>query len=196
MRVRSLRRRLAAQDGYSLVELVTVMAILSTVVTSVTGLFVAGTRSEVDLRTRYDVQSAAVITLGRLRRDVHCSSVAAISTTVTASDTVTLTTPCVTGDTVKWCALAVPGSIGRYRLYRRASTGTCATTDTPYADYLTTSQPFDYGASTVSTLAKLKVTLPVKDTKTMKSSYTLCDFLVLRNSKREDATPDPMPTAC
>jgi prepilin-type N-terminal cleavage/methylation domain-containing protein len=187
-RARSLLHRLAAQSGYSLVELMTVMVILSTVLTSVTGLFVAGTKSEVDLQNRFDVQSSAVTTLARLRRDVHCASVAVVS-----GDTVTLTTPCTSSLTVRWCA---KGTTGRYRLYRREDAGgTCSDADTPFADYLLTNTPFSYSASTIDSLAKLKVNLSARDSKTMTSAFTLCDLLVLRNSKRENTTGETV-TPC
>lgn len=190
VRLRALARRLAAHEGYSLVELMTVMTILGTVVTSITGLFVAGTKSEIDLRNRYDVQTAAVVSLDRLRRDVHCASLAVLSSPT--PDTVTLTTPCVAGNSIQWCA---KGTTGKYRLYRRAvAGGTCGTTDTPFADNLLTNQPWGYAASTVDSLAKLKVTLSVKD-KTMISPYTLCDLLVLRNSERVNSTGETV-TAC
>jgi prepilin-type N-terminal cleavage/methylation domain-containing protein len=186
--VRSLLYRLRAQQGYSLVELMIVMVILSTVLTSVTGLFVAGTKSEVDLRNRFDVQSDAVSSLAKLRNDVHCASLAVVS-----GDTVTLTTPCVMSTSVRWCA---KGTTGRYRLYRREdSGGTCSTADRPYGDYLLTNNPFSYSASTVDSLAKLKVNLSVRNAKTMTSPYTLCDILVLRNSQRVNTTGETV-TAC
>jgi prepilin-type N-terminal cleavage/methylation domain-containing protein len=183
--LRALVRRLSAERGYSLTELLVVMTILGTIVTSITGLFVSGTKSELDLRSRYDVQTGAITSLARLRNDVHCASSAVLSSPT--ADTVTLTTPCVAGNTIQWCA---KGTTGRYRLYRLPSTGTCGTTNTPYADYLTTNLPWDVAVSTPDSLAKLKVTLSVKDTKTMRTPYTLCDFLVLRNSQRIDLGAD------
>ena len=188
--LRVLVRRLAAERGYSLTELLVVMAILGTVMTSITGLFVSGTKSEIQLRSRFDVQSGAVTSLARLRNDVHCASSAVLSSPT--ADTVTLTTPCVAGNIIQWCA---KGTTGRYRLYRRPSTGACANTNTPYADYMTTNLPWDVAVSTPDSLAKLKVTLSVKDTITMKSPYTLCDTLVLRNSQRIDLGADTA-TAC
>ena len=188
--LRALVRRLAANAATAFTELVVVMAILGTVVTSITTLFVSGTKSELQLRTRYDVTSGAIKTLARLRSDVHCASAAVLSSPT--ADTVTLTTPCGGGIPISWCA---KGTTGRYRLYRRTTAGTCATTNTPYADYLTTNLPWDVAVSTPDSLAKLKVTLSVKDTQTMRSSYTLCDTLVLRNSQRLDMGVDTA-TAC
>lgn len=185
-RVRSLARRLAAQSGYSLVEMMTVMVILSTVLTSITGLFVAGTKSELDLRERTEVQDGAVLTLNRIRKDVHCASYAPSQ----SPTSVTLDVSVSCGDEIKWCAV---GSAGKYRLHRRVGTGgSCSASDPPYADYLTTNSVFDYGTSAIDSLAKLKVTIPVRSPK-MTSSYTLCDVLVLRNSQRLDVTPaDPV----
>jgi prepilin-type N-terminal cleavage/methylation domain-containing protein len=188
--LRALVRRLAAEHGYSLTELVVVMAILGTIVTGITTLFVSGTKAELQLQSRYDVQSGAITSLARLRNDVHCANSALLSSPT--ADTVTLSTPCNGGIPIQWCA---KGTTGRYRLYRRASAGTCATTDTPYADYLTTNLPWDVAVSTPDSLAKLKVNLSVKDAKTMTIPYTLCDTLVLRNSQRVDMGADTA-TAC
>lgn len=188
-RVRSLVHRLAAENGYSLVELVTVMVILGTVLTSITGLFVAGTRSELDLRERVEVQDGAVLSLNRMRKDVHCASWAPAK----SATSVTLDVSVSCGDEIKWCAV---GSAGKYRLYRRVGTGgTCSATDAPYGDYLTTDQVFDYGASTIDSLAKLRVNIPVRSPK-MTSSYTLCDVIVLRNSQRLAESPADTVASC
>jgi Tfp pilus assembly protein PilV len=170
--VRGLRR----ESGYSLIETLTTLTILSTVVTALTGLFVSGNRSELDLRNRVEAQDSAVVALDRLRRDVHCSSAA----TASSATSVTLAVPCVSGGVVKWCTT---GSSGRYTLHRLPSTGTCNSTSAPLADYLTTGSVFSYELASINNLARLRVNLPVK-VGSMKSPYTLCDILVMRNSFR------------
>lgn len=191
-RVRALVRRLTVQDGYSLVELTTVMVILSTVLTSITGLFVSGTKAELDLRQRVEVQDGAVLTLNRLRKDVHCASYAPAKT----ATSITLDVSLSCGDEVKWCAIAVPGTTNRYRLYRRVGVGgTCTSSDAAYADFLTTDQVFDYATPSIDSLAKLRVSMQVRH-QTMISRYALCDVLVLRNSQRLDVTPVDTVASC
>lgn len=173
-RVRALARRLACERGYSLSELIVVMAIMTVVLTTLTGLFVSGSRSQLDLADRVQAQASAVVGLGRLRRDVHCASAV---TSVTAS-TVALASTCLPSGTVSWCTTLT--SPGRYAL-RRTTSGTCGATNALLSDYLTTGSLFAYqDSATAATRTKLKVTLPVRAPK-MQLAYTLCDVLVLRN---------------
>jgi type II secretory pathway pseudopilin PulG len=175
-RVCTIAGRLRAQSGYSLIETLTTLIILSTVVTALTALFVSGNRAEIDLQQRVEAQDNAVVALDRLRRDVHCSSAA----TASSATSVTLAVPCVSGGVVKWCTA---GSSGRYTLHRLPATGTCGATSATMADYLTTGSVFGYEIASINNLARLRVNLPVK-LGSMKSPYTLCDILVMRNGVR------------
>jgi prepilin-type N-terminal cleavage/methylation domain-containing protein len=187
-RLRARLRRLSSQRGFSLMELIVVMSILSTVVTALTGLFVTGTQSEVDLRSRVQAQTEAVTALDRLRRDVHCASAA----TASSATSVTLAVPCVSGGVVSWCTSLV--STGRYTLHRRSTSGTCDSTSAPYADYLSTGSVFSYELASINNLARLRAYLPVKH-RSMRSPYTLCDVVVMRNSTRTGSPGTPVP-AC
>jgi prepilin-type N-terminal cleavage/methylation domain-containing protein len=189
-RLRARLRRLGCERGFSLMELMTVLTILSTVVTALTGLFVSGTASEVDLRSRVQAQTEAVTALDRLRRDVHCASAA----TASSATSVTLAVPCVAGGVVSWCTAAVAGFTGRYTIHRRPTSGTCDSTSALYADYLTTGSVFSYELASINNLARLRTSLPVK-LKSMLSPYTLCDILVMRNSTRTGSPGTPVP-AC
>jgi Tfp pilus assembly protein PilW len=173
-RVRALR----SERGTSVVELLTAMTILGTVLGALTGLFVSGVKSQVDLTDRVQAQNNAVLALSRLRRDVNCAKAFSGTPTSTA---VTLSTSCVGSGLVSWCVTSV--SANRYAL-RRSLAATCTATDTRMADYLRTNAVFDYqDAPTASGLlhSKLKATLEMRAPK-MTTSYTLCDLLVLRNS--------------
>lgn len=187
-RLRARLRRLSCERGFSLMELMTVLTILSTVVTALTGLFVSGTQSEVDLRSRVQAQTEAVTALDRLRRDVHCASAA----TASSATSVTLAVPCVAGGVVSWCTALV--STGRYTLHRRPTSGTCDSTSALYADYLITGSVFGYELASINNLARLRTNLPAKH-KSMTSPYTLCDILVMRNSTRTGSPGTPVP-AC
>jgi prepilin-type N-terminal cleavage/methylation domain-containing protein len=189
-RVCAQLRRVRCERGYSLMEMLTVLTILSTVVTTMTGLFVSGNRSEADLRNRVQAQTEAVTALDRLRRDVHCASAA----TASSATSVTMSVPCVSGGVVSWCTASVAGSTSRYTLHRRPTTGTCDSTTARFVDYLTTGNVFTYEIASINNLAKLRVSLPVK-LRSMTSPYTLCDVLVMRNSLRAGSPGTPVP-AC
>lgn len=191
--VRRLRRLGAGERGFTLVEMLTVMAILGVVLTGITTLFVAGLNSEVDINNRFQAQLNARVALDRLRREVHCAN--AISPSGPAS-TVTLTLPsqCKNGTgAIKWCAVAVGGSGTRYALYRSTADPCGDASDRKYADYLTSSSVFDYTVQSNQSLGKMKVTLPVDVNTAKPGSYKLQDSLVLRNSTRTCIVGSPSP---
>jgi type II secretory pathway pseudopilin PulG len=188
-RVARQLRRLSNERAYALFELLTVLSILTIVLTGLTTLFVSATKSETDLRERFDAQQEARLAMDALRREVHCAS-AITQTGQSATVTLTLATGCPSGSgTVTWCTV---GAGTRFKLYREPG-GTCdATGSKRYADFLrpdaaTTCGPnlcaFRYLVPTTTTRGKLRVELPV-DVKPGDplGAYKLVDELVLRNS--------------
>ena len=174
--------RPARQDGYTVVELLVVMAILSSVMGSLTVLFVQASNAELDLNNRFQAQQAARLALDKLRRETHCASQASVATS--SSVTLTLASYCPTGNgSVTWCTV---GSGSRYGLYRKAGAA-CDATGVKWADYLTTGAVFAYTPQSSESLAKLRIDLPVnlKPAKSVES-YELVDEIVLRNSTRAD----------
>jgi type II secretory pathway pseudopilin PulG len=183
--VSRLLRRLEREGGYSLVETITVLAILGGVMGSLTGLFVAGTKSEVDLNKRFEAQLNARLALTKLRREVHCAS----SATATATSvTLTLESFCRTGNgQVTWCVVSISG--GRHGLFRKTG-ATCDATGVKWADHLvaltTPFAFFSYTPQTTDSLAKLELDVPVDiDLDDPSPAYRLEDAFVLRNSTRE-----------
>lgn len=177
------RRLLAAlrrdEGGYSLTELMTVMVILGVVMTSLTSMLVSGSKASVDMNQRVQAQTELRLALDRLRREVHCAS---LSTSGTASVTLTLASTCPTsgGNTsVTWCT---SGSGTRYGLWRYAG-GSCSGTGVKVADYLTTGTVFGYTPQSATSLAKLAVDFPISLTPGSRA-YRLTDEIVLRNSTR------------
>jgi prepilin-type N-terminal cleavage/methylation domain-containing protein len=83
------RRALRAQDGFTLPELLIVIAILGIVLAGLTQLFVSATKSVTDQTSRVNGQQDARIALERLRREIHCGS----NLTYTSSTSVTVTLP-------------------------------------------------------------------------------------------------------
>lgn len=183
---RVLRRLRNDERGITIVELITVMAILGTVVGGVVALFTAGLNSDADLNRRFQSQSDARTALDRMRRDAHaaCGVSAGYS-----SSSVTFVYPadsCAAGSSsISWCT---GGSGTRYKIYRRASS-TCAASGPSFADYVTTASVFTYVPQNTPsgsyTLARLHVDVPVnRQPSNSLDKYELVDDLVFRNSPR------------
>ena len=168
-----------------------VLSIMSIVMGALTTLFVQASSAELDMNNRFQAQLTARLALDKMRREVHCGSIA---TPAGSSSSVTLTLPsyCKTGTgSITWCTRSV--ATNRYALYRVV--GSSCTGGVKWADYLvpTSTAPvcsgalciFTYTAQSTTSLAKLHVDLPVnvKPSKTVEQ-YELQDDIVLRNSTR------------
>jgi prepilin-type N-terminal cleavage/methylation domain-containing protein len=183
--------RLRSERGYTLVEMLTVLVIMGVVMGGLTTVFVSATNSETDMNNRFQAQLNARLALDKMRREIHCASVAT-PTGSSSSVTITLPSYCKTGSgSITWCTRTV--ATNRYALYRVA--GSSCSGGVMWADYLTPSASattcsgalciFNYSAQSTTSLAKLNVDLPVnvKPTKTV-DLYELQDAIVLRNSSR------------
>jgi len=172
-----LRTRLAAEAGYSLVELLQVTAILSVVLTGITVVFVRASNAELDMNRRFQAQQVARVAVDKMRRELHCAS-SITPTGSTASISVTLPKQCPTNKTGAPLTVVYDTqlvSTNRYRL-RRAGVAV--------ADYVTAPNAFVY--STVSgRLGTVRVTLPIKPkTDAATKEWKLVADIVLRNSPR------------
>jgi prepilin-type N-terminal cleavage/methylation domain-containing protein len=185
-RVRALRSRLKREDAFTLPELLTVLAILGTVLTAITTIFVSGTHAENDMNNRFQAQQTARVALSKLRRDIRCANVA-VTQASGSSLTLTLPTGCKTGQgSITWSA--VPLGTNRYGLFRCPAT-TCDATGAKWADYLTsdpgtTTPPtvFSLLGATQTTRPRVQVTLRVdRDSSKASGSYTLVDAIALWN---------------
>jgi len=183
-RARSLyRRALGEEAGFTLIEMVTVMAMLLIVVAALSDALIAAQQAEQDMNRRFGSQVNARMALDQLRREIHCAS--AVSPTGASSTiTITLGARCPSsgaGTTVSWCAI---GSGSRFALYRQAGVS-CTTSGKLVVDYLTTGSLFAFTPQSVTSLAILAVTLPVNtNASTGLPDYRLDDDIVLRNSTR------------
>jgi prepilin-type N-terminal cleavage/methylation domain-containing protein len=173
--------RLEREAGYSLIELVTVMAILGLVLVALTTMFHAGVRAELRASREFQAQQNARLALDRLRQELHCASViAAPNGTAVSTITVTLPTVCRGADTSVTYATASVAT-GRWKLTRTGSSGTPSTV----ADYLTSSTIFTYYIPASGTLGRLGVDIPVNLNPTDTSTeWRLQDDIVLRNTTR------------
>jgi prepilin-type N-terminal cleavage/methylation domain-containing protein len=187
-------RRLAAERGYSLSEMLVVLAILGIVLGALTQLFVSASTAQVDMTNRFEAQQDMRLALDKLRREIHCAS-SVTAAPPTSSIIIALGSYCPSNGTgaaaqITWCTKdkngnAPPGAGAPYSLWRYTGT-TCSGTGRKWADYLTTGQVFTgYIAPGSGMLGKLSVNLPVDLTPNdAKQRYVLEDDIVLRNTPR------------
>jgi type II secretory pathway pseudopilin PulG len=172
-----LYRRLAAEAGHTLIELLQVTVILGVILTGLTTLFVRGSNAELDMNRRFQAQQVARVAVDRMRRELHCAS-AVTPTGTSASISVALPTQCPTNGTGAPRTVVYDTQLvttNRYRLRRDG---------VRIADYLTSANAFQY--STVSgRLGTLRVTLPIKvKPDAAVKEWKLVADMVLRNSPR------------
>ena len=180
------------ERGYSLVELLTVMVIMSVVLGGLTQLFVSGSNAEIDMNQRFQAQQNARVAMDRLRRDIHCSSAAVPPT---SSTLLVLVDPCVSTGYVSWCTVSQvgPGGATWYTLYRKLG-ATCDSTGSDYADSLVnpSGNVFTYAQQSTSSLASVAVDIQVNLKPSMtQSTYKLDDTIVMRNSARTCVVASP-----
>src|SRR6478672_8266404 len=125
-----LRRRLARQDGFTLVELVTVMAVLLIILAPLTTSFASAQTAQVDQTRRFDAQENARQALDRMRKDIHCAhGVTDPYSNDSGGQTIVMTETNTSGQAecpgliltnaagVQWCTIPVAGATNRYKLY-------------------------------------------------------------------------------
>lgn len=180
--IERLRQRLRGESGYSLVEMLTVMVIMSVVFTGITQIFIAGSKAQSDQDRRFQAQLASRLAMDKVRKDIHCAS----DVTPYATTAVTLKLPSGCGGDVSWCTAAVSGFQNRYRLYRQSGTSCSAANGVQIADYLTSANAFPAFAHSVgcSCLASLRVDFVVSNKGSTVDAYELTDTVFLRNSTR------------
>jgi prepilin-type N-terminal cleavage/methylation domain-containing protein len=151
-----LLRRLRSQGGYSLIEMLIVLSIMTVVMGALSTLFVQASNSETDMNNRFQAQQTARLALDKLRREVHCASTATPNNPGGPSWSVTLTlasycktlpqplpTPlpsyCSTSGglttcSITWCTRNV--ATNRNALYRVTGSTCGASGGVKWADYL------------------------------------------------------------
>jgi prepilin-type N-terminal cleavage/methylation domain-containing protein len=178
--------RLTRESGYSLVEMITVMAIMSVVFAAITTIFVSGSKAQAEQDRRFQAQLSTRLALDKIRRDIHCASdVSPTSGYPRSSLTLTIPTGC--GGNISWCAVAVTGYTNRYALYRQAGSS-CSSAGVKVADYLTNTSGNVFvsfaHASGCNCLASLQVDFKVSLKSSAIDAYDLTDTIFLRNSTR------------
>ena len=180
--IRRARTRLSGEAGYTIIEMLTVMMIMSVVFAGVTTVFVAGSKAQAEQDRRFQAQVATRIALDAIRKDVHCAT----DVTPYATNAVTVKRPSGCGGDVSWCTAAVAGYTNRYGLYRQLGASCSAGGGVKRADYLTTGNVFPGFAHNAGCgcLASLQVLLPVSVKGDGRGAYQLSDTIYLRNSTR------------
>lgn len=186
-----LSRRVRCDRGYSVFELLVVMAIMGIVLGGLTTIFVSGSKAELDLNRRFQAESTGRVALDKLRKEIHCASGA---TSTGSTLTLTMPTGCTTASntTVTWCTSQVGASTTRYRLYRYVGAGTC-TGGVQTADYLTQASLFTFTQQSSASLAMVHVLLPISVKGSNIGKYSLQDDIYLRNTTRTCITGSPSP---
>lgn len=184
-------QRLRGQGGYTMIELIAVMAIFMTIVTALTQVFISGAKAELDANRRFESQSNARLALDKLRRELHCSS------GITQTDGQPLAAPPTRYTAIR---VTLPGhcpSAGGTQItvdYQTVSKGTNrwalqrvkASVAVPIADHLTNDDIFQYAAQSSASRALLHVDIPVNiNPNEGWKEWRLVDDIVLRNTLRQ-----------
>lgn len=173
----TLRRLVACERGYTLVELLQVTVILSIVLTGLTVLFVQATNAELQMNKRFQAQQEARVAIDKMRREIHCAK--AITPAGNASSiTVTIPSQCPTsgGTEINVVYDTQLVSTERYQL-RRAGVR--------IADFVRIGNVFTYTAPTSASLGKLHVDLPINiQPPGAGGTWELKADMVLRNTSR------------
>lgn len=176
-------RRLGREEGYTLIELLLVCAILGTVLASLSVLFLSASSSQIDMNRRFRAQQDARVAVDKMRREIHCSdqiSPAGISTEIT----VRLPAQCPSADrdglgngVITNVTYDVVGSGQRFQLRRNTVV---------LADFISEQNAFKYDAPIAATsLGRLRLTLPINTTPTdLGKEWRLIADIVLRNTTR------------
>lgn len=193
------RRLLAAirrqEGGYTLVELVVVMAILGVVMTGLTTVFVGGSNAEVKLNNRFHAQQEARTALDKIRVDIHCASAAQASPINTYTALRLTVTSCNASTTYDyWCVISSSTAPQRYQLWRTTAavaptSTTCTASDAArvlIASNLVSSSAFTTNATPQNGLQTVAVDFKASgnSVSNTKEVYELTDSIVARNSAR------------
>ena len=203
--------RVRTEDGYSLIELLTVVTILGIVMAGLTTLLVQGSKAELDMNARFRAQTEARVALDRFRRDAHTACAATLLPNATSAWAVKFTYrsggTCSAGTTfVTWCTKPTTSS-SWYELWRVKgvlnNNNNCVWGTTPAARWAVSLTPvaatptgtacnsppqmciFAAADQTTSSLATVHIHLPVNTRpRTGFELYELVDDIALRNSCR------------
>ena len=173
----ALARRLSREEGYTLIELLTVMVVMGIVMTAIISGFVSATTAEAAQTRREQANQNARLAMQRMRADMHCATgVTSVDENGDGGFTLTLNEipsgdgscpgviPTGGGDAgVQWCTRQRTGSTTRWLLFRYLGTTLADCPDSPTAtfevDYIAT-PPAGWPQNTISTDYATGLTVP------------------------------------
>jgi prepilin-type N-terminal cleavage/methylation domain-containing protein len=179
-----LAHRVKSEGGYTLSEMIVVLAILGFVLSSLLAVFVSGTRAETDMNKRFQAEQQTRIALSRLRREIHCAYAASTTGSVlTLSFGAYCSNPAAAGNyQATYCAVSLGPQ--RYGMFRQAGATCGSAGGTKVADYLTSSSLFGYSAPS-GAIPQVLISLPVDvDPSNPAGAYQLQDAITMLNSPR------------
>jgi len=187
----------AAEDGFTLIEMLVVMIVLLAILAPLTSSFVSAETVQVDQTRRFDAQENARLALDRMRKDIHCAhGVTDPYVNDSGGETIVMTETNTTGQAecpgliqtnasaVQWCTIPVGGATDRYQLYRENNPdNTCDGNDSTFmVDYLTRADLWASPTCVSGQYPTVAVTMPVDlDPSKLPGSYQLGDEIALRN---------------
>jgi Tfp pilus assembly protein PilW len=186
--------RLGREEGQTVIEMITTMAMLSFVMAAVAALFVSGLHAQTDMDQRFQAQQNARLALTAIRSDIRRSCVAPQVYATPASGTtlasgvfgakVVLASVCSNGvatSNVTWCADSSTGA-APFGLYRQTGTACAFNNGVKRADQLKANAVFAL-STTSGQRPSLTVSFPVDaNLSTTVGTYTLGDTVMARNS--------------
>jgi prepilin-type N-terminal cleavage/methylation domain-containing protein len=189
-RIRAWLRR---EDGMTIPELLTAMAILSFVMTGILTVFVGGLNATTDMNERFQAQQAARLALTSMRNDIRGACTAAVGAVTggSAGSLVALTEPggansdCSTATQVTWCADSTDHVSAPFTLYRNPGAGCAFNNGVSRATSLKTSlNVFSCSSGAgLNVRPQILVTLPVDaNLASTARTYTLTDAITVRNA--------------
>jgi len=196
--IERMRSRLRGEAGYSLVEMLTVMVIMSIVFSGITQIFVSGSKAQTEQDNRFQAQLATRLAMDKIRKDIHCASAAPSGANAQGGYTLNLTVNpgyCVAvtagsgagvlnSDGVQWCTVPIGTSGTRFGLYRTI-VHACDAADAVFqVDYVTQGNVWTMACGANSShLQAVVIDLPVnRDIATRPGrTYELTDRISLRN---------------
>ena len=72
--IERIKLRLRGEGGITIVEMLTVMIIMSIVFAGITSVFVAGSKAAAEQDRRFQAQLTTRLALDKIRRDIHCAN--------------------------------------------------------------------------------------------------------------------------
>jgi type II secretory pathway pseudopilin PulG len=170
-----MRRRLGAEDGVTLIELIIVCALLGVVMTGIVNLLISGSRAQRDTSGRVDAQQGARLAIDRLEYEARCAS-SVITLSSGAGVALVLPAQCShASGNVSWCVSS--GALTRY------AASSCTGTGQAYVKSVTSATPFTVKWATGANgfLPRLQMNLSVNDTGPSSDAFSLNDTIALRN---------------